>query len=282
VSFDSIRLGLVLAIFSFTGFESAATLGEEAKNPLKTIPRVLTISVIAIGALFVFSSYTETLGFIGNAQTLGQSTAPFNVLAERAHVTFFIPLIALGTVVSFFACVLASINAGARIIFHMSRHGLFHSSLGEAHEKNETPAKAISISAIVTFIPAAVLILKGFGPFDIYGLVGTIATLAFIVAYILVSVAAPVYLFHNKKLKLKNILISAASIIFLGVAIVGSVYPVPPAPLNYLPYIFLGIIVLGVVWFFIAKKINPEIGQNIKIDVKEIDKQYKSLDSSSL
>ncbi|MDR3705312.1 MAG: APC family permease [Paludibacteraceae bacterium] len=282
VSFDSIRLGLVLAIFSFTGFESAATLGEEAKNPLKTIPRVLTISVIAIGALFVFSSYTETLGFTGNAQTLGQSTAPFNVLAKKAHVSFFIPLIALGTVVSFFACVLASINAGARIIFHMSRHGLFHSSIGEAHEKNETPAKAITISAIVTFIPAAVLILKGFGPFDIYGLVGTIATLAFIVAYILVSVAAPVYLFHNKKLKLKNILISAASIIFLGVAIVGSVYPVPPAPLNYLPYIFLGIIVLGVVWFFIAKKINPEIGQNIKTDVKEIDKQYKSLDSSNL
>jgi amino acid transporter len=148
VSFDSIRLGLVLAIFSFTGFESAATLGEEAKNPLKTIPRTLILSALFIGAFFVFSSYTQTLGFIGNKETLGQSTAPFNVLAEKAKVPFFIPLIALGAVISFFACVLASINAGARILFHMSRHGLFHSSVGEAHKNAPSCCYYISYSNI--------------------------------------------------------------------------------------------------------------------------------------
>ena len=282
VSFENIRLGLVLAIFSFTGFESAATLGDEAKNPLKTIPRTLTRSAILIGAFFIFSSYAETLGFYGNAQTLGQSTAPFNVLAEKAHVPFFVPLIALGSIISFFACILACINAGARILFHMSRHGLFHSSVGEAHIKNETPHNAVTISAIVTFIPAAILVLKNYAPFDVYGIIGTVATLAFIVAYILVSIAAPVYLYKINKLTTKSILVSVGAIVFLGVAIVGSIYPVPPAPYNYLPYIFLGIIVLGVIWFIIAKKINPEIGQNIKTDVKEIDEHYKSLESASL
>jgi amino acid transporter len=282
VSFDSIRLGLVLAIFSFTGFESAATLGEEAKNPLKTIPRTLILSALFIGAFFVFSSYTQTLGFIGNKETLGQSTAPFNVLAEKAKVPFFIPLIALGAVISFFACVLASINAGARILFHMSRHGLFHSSVGEAHKTNETPHRAVTISAIVTFVPAAILILAKYGPFDIYGIVGTIATLAFIIAYILVSIAAPIYLYKKKKLTTNSVLISFGSIVFLGIAIVGSVYPVPPAPYNYLPYIFLGIILLGIIWFLIARKITPEISQNIKSDIKAINKQWGSLESASL
>ena len=36
---SGLRLGLVLALFSFVGFESATTLGSEARNPLKTIPR---------------------------------------------------------------------------------------------------------------------------------------------------------------------------------------------------------------------------------------------------
>src|ERR1700722_5587615 len=38
---SGLRLGLVLAIFSFVGFESATTLGSEARNPLKTIPRAV-------------------------------------------------------------------------------------------------------------------------------------------------------------------------------------------------------------------------------------------------
>jgi amino acid transporter len=282
VSFENIRLGLVLAIFSFTGFESAATLGEEAKNPLKTIPRTLTLSALTIGALFVFSSYGEALGFIGNKETLGQSTAPFNVLAEKANVPFFIPLIALGAVISFFACILACINAASRILFHMSRHGLFHSSIGVAHEKNETPHYAVTISAIITFIPAAILILKKVGPFDLYGIIGTVATLAFIVAYILVSVAAPIYLYNKNKLTTRNIIVSIGAIIFLGVAIVGSVYPVPPAPYNYLPYIFLGIILIGVIWFLIARRISPEISENIKTDIKAIDEKWDTLASASL
>ena len=180
-------------------------------------------------------------------------------------------LIALGAVISFFACVLACINAAARVLFHMSRHGLFHSAIGEAHKTNETPHNAVTISAIVAFIPAAILVLAKFGPFDLYGIIGTVATLAFIVAYILVSIAAPIYLYKKNKLTTGSVLISVGAIIFLGVAIVGSVYPIPPAPYNYLPYIFLGLIAVGVVWFLIARKVNPGISQNIKTDIQAID-----------
>src|ERR1019366_1769257 len=41
VHFSGVRLGLVLAMFSFVGFESATTQGEEARHPLKTIPRAV-------------------------------------------------------------------------------------------------------------------------------------------------------------------------------------------------------------------------------------------------
>ena len=41
-----LRLGLILALFSFVGFESAKTLGAEAHEPLKTIPRALIQSAL--------------------------------------------------------------------------------------------------------------------------------------------------------------------------------------------------------------------------------------------
>ena len=50
---SGLRLGLVLALFSFVGFESATTLGAEARNPLKTIPRAVIQSAIIGGAFFI-------------------------------------------------------------------------------------------------------------------------------------------------------------------------------------------------------------------------------------
>jgi amino acid transporter len=52
------RLGLVLAIFSFVGFESATTMGAEARNPRKTIPRAVIQSSIIGGAFFILCAYT--------------------------------------------------------------------------------------------------------------------------------------------------------------------------------------------------------------------------------
>jgi len=43
---SGLRLGLVLALFSFVGFESATTLGSEARNPLKAIPRAVIQSAL--------------------------------------------------------------------------------------------------------------------------------------------------------------------------------------------------------------------------------------------
>src|SRR5580698_5318652 len=50
---SGLRLGLVLALFSFVGFESATTLGSEAHNPLKTIPRAVILSAILAGLFFI-------------------------------------------------------------------------------------------------------------------------------------------------------------------------------------------------------------------------------------
>ena len=62
-SISSIRLGLVLATFSFVGFESATALGHEAKEPLRTIPRAVLQCALGAGAFFILAAYAEVLGF---------------------------------------------------------------------------------------------------------------------------------------------------------------------------------------------------------------------------
>lgn len=262
VTADQIRLGLVLALFSFVGFESAASLGSEAKDPLRTIPSAIIRSAISVGLFFVFASYILVLGFHGNVETLDKSSAPLHVLADKSGLAVLKHLIDLGAAISFFACTLASINAGARILFLLGRHGVFHASLGNAHTTNQTPHIAITLIAVATLIPATVLALKGTALFDIFGWIGSFASYGFILAYILVSVAAPTYLYRQHRLGIGSVLASAGAISLLLIALAGNLYPVPDAPYSWLPYAFLAYLALGALWFAVLHFTSPKSVSN--------------------
>lgn len=276
VSPTSIRIGLVISFFSFVGFESAASLGEEAKKPLSTIPKAILYSAIFVGIIFVIFSYTEVLGFIGSNVKLNEADAPLNTLADLNSVGFLGPIITLGTVVSFFACVLACANAGARVLLSIARHGIVHSSAGSVHDENKTPHIAIAVISIIATVVPIILIALNNGIFDIYGWLGTIATYGFLFNYALVTIAAPVYLYKEKELKVKDIVLSVITFIILLIPIVGSVYPLPAYPYNLFPFIFLTWLFIGTVWFIIQKVKNPNLLSNIKTDVHRINEQFKA------
>ena len=144
---EKLRLGLVLAIFSSVGFESATSLGSEARDPLINIPRAVKWSAILAGVFFFLCAYAEVLAFRGEPQSLGQSVAPLHVLAQQVGLPPLVgTLTDLGAVVTFFSCFLACITAAARVLFLMGRHGALHSVLGEAHEENQTPHRAVLLS----------------------------------------------------------------------------------------------------------------------------------------
>lgn len=112
-----IAIGIVLAVFGFSGFESSTSLGDEAKNPLKSIPRSVIQSAILAGIFFIVMTYIEVLGFRGMSADLGQSEAPLDVLAQQAGVSFLGLLISIGALLSFFVCTLGCINPTASV-FH--------------------------------------------------------------------------------------------------------------------------------------------------------------------
>jgi amino acid transporter len=242
---EKLRLGLVLAIFSSVGFESASSLGSEARNPLTSIPRAVKWSAILAGLFFFLCAYAEVLAFHGETQSLAQNPAPLHVLARRLGLPPLVgTLTDLGAVMTFFCCFLACITASARVLFLMGRHGTLHATLGEAHEENQTPHRAVLLSSIAAFLPAEIMTLRGMNLFDIYGLLGTLATFGFVTAYILVSFAAPIYLHARGRLTPQALCISVLAIAAMGVALLGNLYPVPQAPYSYLPYLYI-LLLLG-------------------------------------
>jgi amino acid transporter len=247
---SGLRLGFVLALFSFVGFESATTLSAEARNPLKTIPRAVIQSAVLAGAFFIVCSYAEVLGFHIAGQDLGTSPAPMRVLAIVGGVPPLGVLIDIGAMVSLFACTLGCITAAARVLLLMAHHGLAHGSLRNTHVINQTPGRAVVVTGIAAVLPVAILAYRGADGLDVYGWLGSLATYGFIVTYALVCIALPRYLRnHNAYSRGAQIipwLAFAAMVLALG----GNLYPVPEGPYGKLPFIYLAYLVAGLLWFF--------------------------------
>jgi len=248
---SGLRLGLVLALFSFVGFESATTLGSEARNPLQTIPRAVLQSAVLAGAFFTVCAYAEVLGFHTVGQDLGASQAPMYVLARVGGVPVLGLLIDIGALVSMFAGTLACITAAARVLMLMAHNGLAPVSLRNTHVRNQTPSRAVVIAGIAALLPVAVLAARGASGLDVYGWLGSLATYGFIVAYALVCVALPRYLRdHGASPQGAQIVPWLAGLAML-LALVGNLYPVPEGPYGKLPYIYLAYLAAGLLWFVI-------------------------------
>jgi len=256
VTGSGLRLGLVLALFSFVGFESATTLGCEARNPLKTIPRAVVQSALLAGAIFTLCAYTEVLGLRVAGKDLGTNQAPMRVLAGVGGVPVLGLLIDVGALVSMFAGTLACITAAARVLLLMSHDGLAHDALRAAHRRNETPARALLVTGIAAVLPVAVLAARGASGLDVYGWMGSLATYGFIVAYALVCLALPGYLRAHGKYSAAAHVLSWFACIAMILALIGNIYPVPEGPYGKLPYIYLGYLLAGMLWFFLRRREN--------------------------
>ena len=272
-----VAMGLVLVMFSFSGFESATTLGDEAKNPLRTIPRALMGSTILAGVFFIATTYIEVLGFSGTGISIAKTEAPLTFLSQQLGLGWFGELVAFGALLSFFSCVLGCINPAARVFFTMARHGLFNSKLGAAHSTNKTPYVAIKMCSLMIFAIPAVMSLFHIKLFDSMGYLGAISSFGFLTVYMLISLAAPLYLYRIRKLRTQDVVFAVLGVGFMIIPVLGSVgipgstlFPVPDAPYNTLPYLFLLYLIVTCGWFFWQRRRSPEILGSMQRGIDEM------------
>lgn len=261
VPFQGVAAGAVLGILGFVGFSSADALGREAKNPYTAIPRVIMWSAVAIGILYVFAAYTQ-VAVLGN--DLAGSVNPLADIAARIGMPeWFTPVLTFGVGASFFAVVVAPLNVVGRIVYVMGKEGVVNERFGRTHDRYLTPHRAL-----LTFGPAAIvldviLLIAGTDPMDVVVWVDTYGTYGYMVAYALVAIACVVY---TRREKMPNALVWATAtvaVISMAYVFFANVVPVPPHPLNLIPYMFLATVAASAAWYLYLSRRHPSVIDNI-------------------
>ena len=261
VPFQGVAAGMVLGILGFVGFSSADALGREAKNPHTAIPRAIMWSAVAVGVLYVFSAYTQIAVL---HEGLATSASPLEDIAALIGMpSWFAPILTLGVGASFFAVVVAPLNVVGRILYVMGKEGVIHESFGRTHVSHLTPHRVLLIAGPLAILLDIVLLLAGTAPMDITVYVDTYGTYGYMVAYALVAIACVVY---TQREKMRNGLVwVCATIAVIGMAYVfyANVWPVPAAPFNVIPYLFLATMLVTIAWFVYLKAKRPAVIANI-------------------
>ena len=131
LGYGGIMTSLTFAVFSFVGFESAATLARETRNPARNVGLAVTMSALLAGLFFVAITYFMVLGIGDDTRALGDSSAPFIAMTERAGLNAAGTAMYFGALISGLACLLASLNAASRLLFSMARYGYLARRAGD-------------------------------------------------------------------------------------------------------------------------------------------------------
>ncbi len=264
-SAGGIVVGMVLAIFAFVGFESAGALGQEAKDPAKSVPRAILWSAGIVGVFYLIVVYAQVYGF---GAGFSKATAPLPQLAGVAGLGWLGHVIAIGVTCSMFACTLACLTACSRMLLSLGHDRLLPRVFTHTSKRTHSPSVAIWVTAIpMTVIPVA-YIASGSVDTVLTGVEGTLATYGFMLAYALVALAAPIYLVkigEGKPLAWVLGLLGAVTMLFvfyvnwIPTAIPNDIFPALAGSYAALPYVFIVWTAIGVAWYLFIKFTRPEV-----------------------
>jgi amino acid transporter len=247
---------LVLSIFSFAGFESATTLGGEARDPLRTIPRAVLQCALLAGIFFMLCAYSEVVGFRGESAALSGTTSPLHLLSAKAGVSTLGVAIDCGAFVSMFACVLACATAAARVLLRMAHDGLMPGALARTNRTHGTPGTGIALATALMLAATVGFAACGATGSTIYDLCGSLSVFGFLTAYALVAVALP---FARRALGRHSHLlatISALTVIFILLLTLFDLNSAADAVHARIPFIYLVYIAAGLGWYGLQRSMR--------------------------
>ncbi|MFD4959034.1 APC family permease [Microbacterium sp. NPDC058389] len=216
----ALAAGSVIAITAFVGFESASTLGVEARSPLRTVPRAIVWTVVLSGGLYVLAAVAQVAGFDALGAPLAESASPINELASAYGLGGWGVVADLGIAASFLACAIGSTTALTRVLFTMGRDGVLPAPAGSAHARFGTPIGAVALSFPVIAGVPFLLLLGGLDVRAAMHVTIAVGGAGYIVGYILVCAAAPVFLRRIGELTAGTAVAAIASAVALTGALV--------------------------------------------------------------
>jgi len=154
-SSSSIMAGAVLAFFAFIGFEDMVNVAEETKDPTRTLPRAIIITLVVTTLIYMVISLISVLAV--PLEDLAAHEAPLALLYERstgkpAHLLSAIGIIAV------LNGALVQVIMAARVLYGLGAQGLLPPILASVSPRTQTP-----VTATALVIGVILVLALGFG-----------------------------------------------------------------------------------------------------------------------
>jgi amino acid transporter len=274
-SSSSLFFGAVYGILAFIGFEGAATMGEEARQPRKSIPRAIWGTVLIGGVFYVGTAAVEVMGFGTSPKALTafhNSSSLFGTLGGSYISPWVGDVVTIGTMLSAFAGAIGCVVGASRLIYAMARaskrDGRPAGRLLRISGQYGTPVGAVWGGFIVMVISIVAL---GFvfrqSILNAWSWTGFVGTLIVLVAYILATIGAARMLRQNRNIPAWEIVIPIVTLFVLGYTIYRNLVPYPTGPVFWLP-------IAAGIWLAIALivlLVQPALARRIGVELSRED-----------
>jgi amino acid transporter len=262
--------GFPLGLYMFIGWENGAALAEETREPKRTIPRALFVSVAFATLLFVLFAYATIVGFHYRTSSIGRASLPFLDVAGRYLGSAAI-LAWLAGILSVLTALVAAANSQARVLFDAGRSGLLPARLGVSRPPGETPVYALLAMTAVGLGIVVVWwllhlggLLGGSGdPVNLYAECSTMGTILILFVYVLTAISLPVFVARHHAAAfspLRHVVVPLLGGLTLVVPFVELFQPGQPVPYSVFPYAALATLGGAVVYARRLLARNPQAG----------------------
>ena len=266
---SALFLGVVFGFLSFAGFEAAATLGEEAQEPRRDIPRAILGVAIFGGLYYVFVTAVEVMGFGTDKKGVEDFIASGSLLGDlgsRFVAGWVGELITIGAAISAFGCALACIVGAARLLYALSRDEVGPASLGAVSSRSGVPARSTATVAIGAYVIIALgWLVFGVAPFDLFVVAGTIGTLILLLVYALATIGAAKLLFLSgeRQVAAWEVVVPFLALVVIGYTLLRNVYPYPTDAGAWYPIIATLWVIAGILLTFVRYAATQRAGERL-------------------
>jgi amino acid transporter len=259
--------GIVLAVLSFGGFETATVLGREARNPLRAIPLSMLLTVSLAGLLWTFCGYVMVLGFEGAHVQIASAAAPLEELATIGGVAWLRNAVSLTISVTLFGSLIAIFNGVSRLMFTMAREGLAPAPLLRVNRRWGTPLVANVVLAVVWGATIVVVAATDLAPFTALGDFGDVSGYGYMVIYAVLAAGALVYLRRQHRLRPLDVVASVLSVAIMAYVFYENAFL--PTPDGWIFYAVLGGMAVMVAVYAALRRFRPSVFDRVGSSVDD-------------
>jgi amino acid transporter len=262
--------GFPLALYMFIGWENGPALAEECRDPKRTVPRALYLSIAIGTALFLVFAYATVTGFHYDLSSIGRTSVPFLTVAD--HDLGDLAVLAwIAGIVSVLAALVAGSSSQARMLFDGGRTGLLPAPLGRLRRETNTPVNAliamgaVGLGIIVVWWLTHVISghTSSLNPVGLYAECSTMGTIVILVVYLLTNLSLPVFMWRRHRstfAPIRHLVVPTVGSAVLIVPFIELCAPGQPSPYNVFPYLALALVVLSAAIAWVVVRRNPSAG----------------------